>query len=348
MRHCFSDLFSRPYPVFSVQGQYSRHFNLLKYFQLLMEGGFGFRAGFKLDTDEGIHSEDLFAATGKTWFQTLCNPLWGGSARDWQGREVLLGVNEGEYMDSRDVDRLGYSDSLREPDVKIPQSWQGPDIFFPKGMAHARTTALYNREADNGVPLSHPVVKGGGYGITNRALREGVPFTHSRVGRAEDQQFYFSALAQNIRGIFSPDLRIVHYKSSVAKSEEKTEAGRLLGDMKRLYLFQHIVGFLGIKEEIDPMPGVFASALARPQGVLHLLYRCWSFHKAGKSTTARLLLTRGIPELKALAEIIDDGKVLSEWKEERRQWTALIEEIDGLEGEKIRAILRRFTVSGEE
>ena len=92
---CQSTLFQSPYPVFTVMGRYSRHFNTLKYAQLLMEKGFGIRGGFKLDTDEGIRSRELFESTGKTWLQTLCHPYWGGSARDWKDRPVVLGINEG-------------------------------------------------------------------------------------------------------------------------------------------------------------------------------------------------------------------------------------------------------------
>lgn len=334
-----STLFQSPYPVFTVMGRYSRHFNTLKYAQLLMEKGFGIRGGFKLDTDEGIRSRELFESTGKTWLQTLCHPYWGGSARDWKDRPVVLGINEGEYVDSRDIERLGYKSALREPDVKLPASRLGEELFFPKGIAHARATALYNREGSWDRLLSHPVVKGGGYGITNDSLRGARPFAHSRVGRAEDQQFYFSALPSGVRGVFAPDLRIAHYKSSVAKSEEKTEASRLLGDMARLILFHHLITELGIKEDLDPMPGVFASPLARPQALFHLLYRCWCFHRRGKETTARVLLVRGVPELRQLREEIGDGTILREWEEEGRQWESLVKEIDRLDPQKVKETL---------
>jgi len=335
-------LLGRPYPPLTVMGGYGRHFNTLKYFQLFMEKGYGYRAGFKLDTDEGIHSEELFDATGKTWMETLCHPLWGGTARDWRGNRVALGFNEGEYVDSRDRDRLGYAGALREPDVKLPSTRQGDELFFPKGIAHARATALYNREADGEAVLSHPVVKGGGYGVTNQALRQSLPFTHPRVGRAEDQQFYFSAIPGGVRGVFNPNLRILHYKSAVAKSEEKTEATRLLGDMARILLFRHLVIKFGIKDDLDPMPGVFASALARPQALLHLLYRAWCFYHQGKETTAEILLSRGVEELKQLKDDIDAGKVDREWYEEKQLWQALVKEIDTLSAPAVRSVLDPF------
>ncbi len=339
VRKIQAGLFSRPHPVLTVRGGYGRHFNTLKYFQLFLEKGYGYRAGFKLDTDEGIHSQELFGATGKTWMETLCHPLWGGSARDWRGNRVVLGFNEGEYVDSRDREKLGYAGALREPDVKLPTTRQGEELFFPKGIAHARTTALYNREADRRGPLSHPVVKGGGYGVTNQALRQALPFTHPRVGRAEDQQFYFSAIPDGIRGFFNPNLRIIHYKSTVAKSEEKTEATRLLGDLARILLFRHLILKFGIKDDLDPMPGVFASPLARPQALFHLLYKAWCYHQKGNAATAEILLTRGVEELKGLKDDIDNGQVDREWEEEKDIWQALVTESDRLSTGTVRSVL---------
>lgn len=345
LRWCQSELFMKEYPVFSVLGSYARHFNALKYFQLLLERGFGLRAGFKLDTDEGIRSRELKEITGRSWFQTLCHPLWGGRATDWKGRTFELGVNEGEYVDSRDIDRLGYAGALREPDVKIPATLLGEELFFQKSLAHGRATTLYNRAGDN-APLSHPVVKGGGYGITNAALRLATPFAHSRTGRAEDQQFYFSAIANGVKGIFAPNLRIAHYKSSVAKAEEKTEAGRLIGDLLRLLLFHYLIPAFGVKEDVDPMPGVFATRLARPLALFHLVYRSWCMHNRGKERVASELLQRGIPQLMEMVRLIDSGTVGRELKLEQAEWRELVQEIDGVRPERAREVLGSLFVQG--
>ncbi len=334
--HLKETLFTRPHSVFTVSGKYSNHFNALKYTQLLLEKGYGIRGGFKLDTDEGIRSKELHHATGKTWMQTLCHSYWGGRARDWKGRKYFLDVNEGEYMDSRDIERLGYTGSLREPDVKLPSSRQGAEIFFWKQIAHARTTALYNGYDLLEDFISHPVVKGGGYGITNEGLKRAVPFTYSRAGRAEDQMFYFSALSRGVRGIFHPDLRIAHYKSSVSASEEKTEASRFIGDMYRLLLFKYLVDELGVKDDIDPMPGIFAGPMARSQYLFHLLYKAWDFHLKGKTETAGQLLLRGLPELKELKDDIDSGIVGKELHREHRDWKHFIKEISLLPGDAVR------------
>ena len=336
------ELFGGDMQIFSVFGKYARHFNALKYIQLLLEPAFGIRAGFKLDTDEGIHSRDLYAAKGKTWFQTLCHPLWGGRAADYKNRPVNLAVNEGEYVNSTDIDLQGYAESLRTPDVKPPAGYSGTNIFFHKGFAHGKATALYNRFDNLKDHISHPVVKGGGYGITNEGLRKAVPFTFSDVGRAEDQQFYFSGLSRGIAGIFHPDLRIVHYKESVAKSEKKTLGTRFIGDMYRLILFQHLAEVLGVKEEIDPMPGVFAGPLARSQALFHTLYNALAHLRNGNTETAEFLAGWGSTELRNLKQKIDSGSIRRRLEEEEKEWRLFIKKSRKLDENQTRRLLLQF------
>lgn len=323
-RRLGASLFGEDIPLFTVLGAYGAHFNALKYAQLILEASHGVRAGFKLDTDEGIHSRDLFEATGKTWFETMCHPYWGGTALDWKGRKVTLGINEGEYINSRDIERLGYAGALRCPDVEPPASYAGADLFFAKGFAHGRATALYNRFDRLDDFLSHPVVKGGGYGITNNALREAAPFTLSIVGRAEDQQFYFSALSRGVRGIFHPDLRIAHYKDRVSRSEGKTAATRFGGDMFRLVLFGFLAESMGVKDDIDPMPGVFASPIAPAQSFFHILIRAYRFSVDGKEDQARYLLNDVLSRLRTLRRDMENGTVARLLGEEKAGWREFI------------------------
>jgi hypothetical protein len=324
--------------LFSVFGAYGRHFTALKYAQLLLEPVLGVKAGFKLDTDEGIRSRELHAATGRSWFATLAHPYWGGRARDRQGRVVNLGVNEGEYVNSSDIERLGFAEALRTPDVAVPDSWSGPAMFFHKGFAHGRATALYNRFHAVEEGISHPVVKGGGYGITNEALRKAAPFTFSRVGRAEDQQFYFSCLAEGVRGIFHPDLRIAHYKSAVGRAEEKTAASRFAGDLYRLIIFEHLVRRYGVKDELDPMPGIFAGPLARAQACFALLLGACGFRQRGEDGAARYLLSEGAERLAELERQIDDGTVDREFEQERDGWRAFVEQASRVPPQRVAEI----------
>lgn len=333
------ELLSADHPVYSVFGKYAKHFNALKYTQLLLERAYGILAGFKLDTDEGIRSHDAHAVTGKTWLQILCHGCWGAAATDWKGRAVTLAVNEGEYINSADLDRLGYRESARCPDVAAPDSYIGPEIFFNKAFAHGRATALYNQFNRLEDHISHPVVKGGGYGITNIGLRGATPFAFSQVGRAEDQQFYFSGLARGIRGIFHPDLRIAHYKHAVARSEHRTQAARFIGDMYRLILFGELASAYGVKEDLDPMPGVFAGEMARCQAFFNLLYRAYVFAADGDTENCDILINEGKAELKGLQREIDSGEVARKLQEEQDQWQDYVRDVDGLrDAAKVRAV----------
>lgn len=334
--------------VFSVLGNYANHFNALKYFQLILEKTDGIRAGFKIDSDEGLRSRDLFEATGKTWFETMCHAFWGGAAVDEQEKPVYLGINAGEYINAKDIHAHGYANCLRMPDVTFDGHYIGSDIFFKKGVAHARATALYNlkgrRLADF---ISHPVVKGGGYGIDNAALRQFAPFTYSRVGRAEDQQYYMAAMARGNRGIFTPDLRIAHYKQRVAASESATAATRFLGDMFRLVIFSEIVGFLGLKDQVDPMPGVFAGPLARIQAFLSIVYKSYDCLAAGDQATGELIFRRGLSELKHLTGEIDDGRIRSGWETEQADWEGFVKAVDRADRAQLSRLVRRMAVDAD-
>ncbi len=331
--------------VFTVAGSYANHFNTLKYFQLILEKTDGIRAGFKIDSDEGIRSRDLFEATGKTWFETMCHAWWGGTATDAQGRPVYLGINAGEYINAKDIRAHGYAGCLRTPDVTFDGNYIGTDIFFKKGVAHARATALYNHAGGRLEDfLSHPVVKGGGYGIDNAALRRYAPFTYSRVGRAEDQQFYMAAMARGNRSIFTPDLRIAHYKQRVAASEHATAATRFLGDMFRLVIFREIVGFLELKGEVDPMPGVFAGPLARLQAFMSIVYQSFCCLAQGDSETGELILRRGLNELERLSADIDAGRIRSGWKREQADWEGFVQAVDRTDRAALARLVERIQV----
>ena len=337
VRRIKKELLKQDIPVFSVFGKYARHFNALKYMQLILEKAYGIRAGFKLDTDEGVRSEELFRARGRSWFQTLCHELWGGNAIDCHGNEVNLGINEGEYIRGADIEQFGYEATLRMPEVKFPDSCISSDIFFNKPLAQARGTELYNRYDHLGDHISHPLVKGGGYGITNESLRRFAPFALSEVGRAEDQQFYFYGLSEGLRGIFHPDLRIAHYKSTVAKSEKKTAATRLLGDMYRLIIFEHIADILEIKYDIDPFPGIFAGRLARAQAFFTVLYKSYEFCIRGEEENARFLLITGLDELEELRDQIASGEMRELLKNEAAQWRkfiGIVEQLDPIDAEQ--------------
>lgn len=337
------ELLGQDFDIFTVHGKYANHFNALKYLGLLLERAYGYRAGFKLDTDEGIRTEELLRTRGKTWFQTLCHEYWGGRATNWRGEQVSLGVNVGEYMNNRDIERHGYSRALRTPDVPLPDSYCSTDIFFNKGFAHGRATALYNQFDLLEDCISHPVVKGGGYGIRNDSLREFVPFALSTVGRAEDQQFYFHGLSLGLFGIFHPDLRIAHYKERVTSTEGATEITRFIGDMYRLLTFEHLAHMLGVKECIDPMPGIFAGHLAVCQTLFNTLYRAYVLCTQNRHDDASHLL-QGLEHLSQLQREIAAGTIRRKFDEEASQWKEFVKASDKADRRKARELFNSHIV----
>ncbi len=339
------DLLSGWGNLFSVFGKYAVHFNALKYCQLFLEKSHGIKAGFKLDTDEGIRSRDLFKATGKTWFQTLCHRLWGGNARDYAGRQVYLGINEGEYINSTDIDNIGYEKAYKLPEVKFPRSFSNQQILFFKDQGQALVTELYNRFDKLEDNISHPVVKGGGYGIDNTALCRYTPFALSIVGRAEDQQYYFNGLAKGLRGIFHPNLRIAHYKQSVQASEKKQKGTKILGDMFRILIFSFLVEQFGVKKDIDPFPGLFAGKMARCQYFLNLVYQAFHFAENGSEEIAKYLLEEGLPQLESLLKQIDDGTIQTLLDEEEKEWREFVQKVSSLESKKVKSVMENIMIS---
>lgn len=320
--------------IFTVQGKYACHFGALKYAQLVFEKAYGIRAGFKLDTDEGIHSRDMKEATGKTWFEQLCHPYWGGTAVNSDGDKITLGFNIGEYVDSRDLDNLGYAEAIGTPEVKVNNDIRGPYLLFNKGVCQAKGTKLLNRGEKLEDFISHPLVKGGGYGVDNKTLRNAFPVGFSMVGRAEDQQFYYSAVNSGAQGIFNPKLRIIHYKASVVKSEHKHEAGRNVADIYRMLLFRELMNYLEVIKKTRPFPANYASGLSAAQVILLWMYLIFKASAEGNESTAEEYLSEGIKQLVPLIDNIKNGRVTALFEMERTAWKDFTSAVDALDEEQ--------------
>ncbi len=342
---CLDELLGDAASIFTVQGKYACHFGALKYAQLLFERGYGIRAGFKLDTDEGIHSADMKEASGLTWLQQLCHPFWGGTAETADGRKITLGFNIGEYVDSRDLHKLGYEEAIRTPEVKLNDDLRGPYLLFNKGACQAKGTALLNRGKKLEDFISHPLVKGGGYGIDNNSLRRAVPVGFSMTGRAEDQQFYFSAVGSGIQGIFNPLLRIIHYKADVAKSEHENQAARSIADIYRMILFRELMTELDVVKYTIPFPANFASPISRAQVFWLWIYLIFQASANGHEDEAEEYLSEGLRQLPPLLDDIEAGRVNKRFNKERAAWKEFIRAVDSMPREKAVSWLEGMKIS---
>ena len=73
------------------------------------------RFTFKIDLDQVFDQNFLVTRFSKTALQLLCDKNWGGSALDWKGRDVELGLISGDINEAD-----WYSKDLI-PDIKRPE-----------------------------------------------------------------------------------------------------------------------------------------------------------------------------------------------------------------------------------
>ena len=153
------------------------------------------------------------------------------------------------------------------------------------------------------------------------------------VGRAEDQQFYFSAINSGVQGIFNPLLRIIHYKASVAGSEHKHEAGRNIADIYRMLLFKELMSHLYVVEKTRPFPANYASQLSAAQVPLLWCYLVFKSSAAGDEATAEEYLAEGRRQLLPLYDEIAEGRVTERFEHERSAWKEFISAVDEMKQE---------------
>jgi hypothetical protein len=97
--------------------------------------------------------------------------------------------------------------------------------------------------------------------------------------------------------------------------------------MFRLVIFMEIVGFLGVKSKIDPMPGVFAGDLARIQAFFSILYKSYGYLASGEVDKGNLLFTQGLDELQELIKAIGSGEIKRKWEAEQEDFNQFIRSV---------------------
>ena len=255
--------------VFGVNGAYGRHYSFLKTLLLFWQQTVNPNASFtfKIDLDQVFDQTALLSYTGKTALQHLMNPNWGGSARDYAGREVDLGMLAGGLVNKHDT-KAG----LFVPDVQRPSSFQTEETFssnrlFCPQWPQAVSTEAEIMQTEEGFQRIH--VTGGTTGITAQALRRWRPFTPSFINRAEDQAYTLSAIEDNIylSHLHANGLIMRHDKMAFAgRSIAHARAGKAIGNIERLMLFSryaslHSLGFEEARNHFWP----FTSCFMHPQ-----------------------------------------------------------------------------------
>ena len=252
--------------IMGVNGNYGRHYTFLKYILLIWNKivDKDVRYSFKIDLDQVFDQEILLKTTGFSIFEIFKNQKnWGGTAIDYEGKKVDLGLLAGALVNKADI-----SKSLFTPDVNRPinndllKNPSSKRIFCPEWPQSLSTEAELMYRLDN---IQRIHVTGGTTGITVDSLVKWAPFTPSFVNRAEDQAFVISSIkeAQYLSHCHAKDLVMRHDKHAFAqKSIEMSKFGKEIGNLERILIFSyymqiHDLGFEILKKHLWPFTSSF-------------------------------------------------------------------------------------------
>ncbi len=274
--------------VFGVDGEYGRHYSVLKAIAALWSSLIdpGVRGTFKIDLDQVFPQDELSSQADSSALEHFTSPLWGAEGTDSQGTPVRLGMIAGSLVNERDISR-----GLFTPDVPFPEEIPAGEavVFYNKlPMALSTEAEMMTRYNGSGIDgasrcLMRYHVTGGTNGILVEDLRRYRPFTPTFVGRAEDQAFLLSVLYEGnlgLRYLHKPGLIMRHDKEAFAgESIAAATDGRFVGDLARTWIFSRYVetlpwGFDRTKEQIDPFTGCFATKKPLTLMFLRLVLYC--------------------------------------------------------------------------
>ena len=314
--------------IMGVNGNYGRHFTFLKYILLLWNKFVNskIRYSFKIDLDQIFDQEVLLKTTGFSIFDIFKNQkYWGGTAVDYEGNKVDLGLLAGALVNKKDI-----SQGLFTPDVKRPvnndlfSKLSSKKIFCPEWPQSISTeTELMYRSND----IQRIHVTGGTTGITLDSLLKWAPFTPSFINRAEDQAFGISTIQENeyLSHSHGKDLIMRHDKHAFAtKSIDLSKFGKEIGNLERILLFsyyakEHQLGYDKLKHRLWPFTSSFMSK--NPElltGLIFLIDGCFNGGDYVNSGSKRLMDTH----------IFCKTKLNSQLQSEKIFWKELVERLE--------------------
>ncbi len=314
-----------------VNGNYGRHYNFLKYILLLWNKfiDHNVRYTFKIDLDQIFDQEMLLKTTGFSIFDIFKNQKnWGGSAYDYEGNKVDLGLIAGALVNKNDV-----SEGLFTPDVKRPNNsdlfskFSSKKIFCPEWPQSVSTEAELMYQSDD---IQRIHVTGGTTGITLDCLKKWVPFTPSFINRAEDQAFSISSMKKNeyLSHIHGKNLIMRHDKHAFAKkSIEMSKFGKEIGNLERILLFsyyahEHELGYDKLKQRLWPFTSCFLSKFPELlTGLIFLIDGCFNGGDYVISGSKRLMDTH----------IFCKTKLKTQLQNEKIFWKELVERLESFE-----------------
>jgi len=324
--------------VFGVDGEYGRHYSFLKAIAPLWKGVINekTKATFKIDLDQVFPQEDLIRETGKSAFELLSFPLWGGYGYDSDDNKVEMGMIAGALVNENDIAK-----GLFTPDVPLaPIEQEADGIFFPTIIPQALSTEAemmtqYNNEPLNGIDtaLQRIHVTGGTNGIRVDSLLKYRPFTPSFIGRAEDQCYILSILHHSdndsyLRYVHRDGLFMRHDKENFAQEAIKAaKTGKIVGDYIRMIYFTRYAhalpyDFSELRDELLPFTGSFITDIPVTLNVMRLIMKSAYLYENGEPEESMKLLDLGSERLK---ETLEDEKnsiegIAEAFQKEKNAW----------------------------
>jgi hypothetical protein len=339
--------------IFGVDGEYGRHYSLLKaialFWNILIDERV--KATFKIDLDQVFPQNELVHETGKSAFEHFKTGLWGAKGIDSKGAPVELGMLAGALVNDDDINK-----GLFTPDVQYPSGTIKPDemIFFsqlPQALStEAEMMTRYGKESGiNGTDecIERIHVTGGTTGILVESLKKHKPFTPSFIGRAEDQAYIISTLfnrPERLAYLHEDGLIMRHDKESFARAEVmQTQIAKLIGDYIRILYFSALVkaasdNTVMLKGLMDPYTGCFISYIPHTVVYLRLALKAISLAYDCKTDWANEFICSGAKRISAAINFCDskDGGLKKQYERERTAWRLYYDTISVLD-DSIRA-----------
>jgi hypothetical protein len=333
--------------VMGVDGEYGRHYSFLKaiaaFWAVFIQPEV--KGTFKIDLDQVFPQHDLVEQTGASVFEHFMTPLWGADGEDSRGNPIELGMIAGALVNEKDIAR-----SIFTPDVGLPERTLLPDeyVFFsalPQAIStEAEMMTRYKTDPFDGIRtcIERVHVTGGTNGIRVDSLRRQRPFTPSFIGRAEDQAYLLSALANpsnRLAYAHKDGLIMRHDKEAFAQDAIKAaEIGRIIGDFIRILYFSAYAQTLSanpaaVKKIFDPFTGSFISKI--PATVAHLRFglKAASLFKDKRNDEGVEFIISGSKRLAEALEFIkgQNSALRRQYEKERHGWNLYYDALEAVE-----------------
>jgi hypothetical protein len=221
-------------------------------------------------------------------------------------------------------------------------------VFFsalPQAIStEAEMMTRYKTDSFDGIRtcIERVHVTGGTNGIRVDSLRRQRPFTPSFIGRAEDQAYLLSALANpsnRLAYAHKDGLIMRHDKEAFAQEAIKAaEIGRIIGGYIRILYFSAYAQIISanpaaVKKIFDPFTGSFISKI--PATVAHLRFglKAATLFKDKRNDEGVEFITSGSKRLAEALEFVEgqNSALRRQYEKERQGWNLYYDTLEAVE-----------------